>query len=561
MKLNYLILDFNPDQSFIMTNLKKKDQRINSKQNSESNSEKLQCSNGVEHGKSKNTADNQKVYNGATADQPLKSTANAPYRCNGILEGKTSIEICDLIKESELLTKRIGIHGLLKFILQNLKAIDFKKEADWYKEDKPLPRKHYLVLTIQSVLDQVKKLNMDLVFKNGSIYLFNKEFWEKISEEEFRSFLGKAAERLSVDKIDAKFFKFKEDLYRQFVADGRLNPAEQRTGTTLINLRNGTYEITSDKHLLREFRKADFLTYQLPFDFDPDAEPNLFLNFLNEVLPATDLQQILAEYLGSIFVPSSVLKLEKALFLYGTGSNGKSVIFDIIGAILGKKNLSNYSLESLTNDKDSRAMISDKLLNYCSETSTSVQSEMFKKLVSKEPIDVRPVYKSSFIMENYARLMFNCNELPSDIEHTHAFFRRFLIVPFEVTIKDEDQDKNLSTKIIDSELPGVFNWILRGMQRLLQNQGFTKSTIVEDEIRKFKRESDSVLNFIDEENYQKSTIMEISLKDLYRYYKSFCIESNHRPCSKINFSKRLKNEGIEGTRRNTGQIVFVEKKI
>ncbi|MFV8226893.1 DNA primase family protein [Christiangramia aquimixticola] len=471
-----------------------------------------------------------------------------------------TINISDLLEESKHVNKQKSIPQLLKFILQNLEEKDFKIEADFKDDDKPLPRKHYLVLSIQFVLEKSKELDLDIIFRNGKIYLFNSEYWETVEEDIFRYFLGEAALKMGVNKFDAKFFKFKEDLYKQFEAEGKLQQVEPEAGKTLINLKNGTFEINENTQKLREFRKVDFLTYQLPFEYDEHATPDLFIKFLNEVIPKAELHNILAEYLGSIFIQNSVLKLEKALFLYGTGSNGKSVVFDIISAILGIENLSNYSLESLTKDKDSRAMIADKLLNYCSETSTSVQSEMFKKLVSKEPIDVRPVYKSSYIMKDYARLMFNCNELPSEIEHTHAFFRRFLIIPFEVTIKEEDQDKNLSTKIIQYELPGIFNWILIGMNRLLKNGRFTPSKIVEDEIKKFRRESDSVLNFVDDSNYLISTTEEIMLKDLYQDYRIFCSENNNRACSRRTFSKRLKNEGFDSKRKNTGMVVFAEKK-
>jgi putative DNA primase/helicase len=117
--------------------------------------------------------------------------------------------------------------------------------------------------------------------------------------------------------------------------------------------------------------------------------------------------------------------------------------------------------------------------------------------------------------------MFNCNELPTGIEHTHAFFRRFLIIPFKVTIKEENQDRNLSTKIIKDELPGVFNWILIGMNRLLKNKGFTPSSIVEKEAEKFRRESDSVLCFIDDNKYEISFDKAIKIAKQYGINKPY----------------------------------------
>jgi putative DNA primase/helicase len=54
-------------------------------------------------------------------------------------------------------------------------------------------------------------------------------------------------------------------------------------------------------------------------------------------------------------------------------------------------------------------------------------------------------------------MIFNANELPRDEEQTNAFFRRFIIVPFDVTIPAEEQDRKLHRKIIDGELAGAFN--------------------------------------------------------------------------------------------------------
>jgi putative DNA primase/helicase len=525
---------------------------LENKFNNSFNSTGLETSNTIE------TTLKSSKCNGNTRLQQQIATVNLNNGCNGANKSN-SIQIDDLIEECDSM-KISDISEQLGFIFKNIEKKDFAAEANMEDSDKPIPRKHYIVLTIQFTLEKARELDLDIISKNGKIYLYNSQYWETVREDEFHYFLGEAAIELGVDKIDAKFFKFKDDLLKQFYAEAKLNIKDQTNNVTLINFRNGTFEISEHSQNLRDFRKDDFLTYQLPFEYDEGADLELFSKFLNYVLPEIELQHILAEYLGAIFIQNDVLKIEKALFLYGGGSNGKSVVFDIISAILGKHNFSSYSLESITKDKDSRAMISDKLLNYCSETSTNVQAEMFKKLVSREPIDVRPVYKTSYIMENYARLMFNCNELPIDTEHNHAFFRRFLIIPFRVTIKEKDQDRNLATKIIRNELPGIFNWILSGMNRLLKNKGFTPSTIIQDEVSKFRRESDSVLCFIDERSYIKSLKEELKLQELYWDYKAFCLENNYRPCSRKTFSKRLQNEGFETKRKNTGVIVFIEIK-
>ena len=92
----------------------------------------------------------------------------------------------------------------------------------------------------------------------------------------------------------------------------------------------------------------------------------MFMKYLDRVLLDEDAQKGLAEYIGWIFTP---LKLEKCLFLYGSGKNGKSVFVDIVEALLGKENISHESLSDMCgeNGDRSRANLSGKLLNPCSD--------------------------------------------------------------------------------------------------------------------------------------------------------------------------------------------------
>ena len=180
--------------------------------------------------------------------------------------------------------------------------------------------------------------------------------------------------------------------------------------------------------------------------------------------------------MGFVFIKhgSNALKEEKALILYGTGANGKSVFFEIVNALLGPDNVSSYSLQSLTNDNGYfRAKLANKLVNYASEINGNMEAALFKQMVSGEPVEARLPYGQPFILRQYAKLIFNCNELPKDVEHSNAYYRRFLIIPFDVTIPEHEQDKNLHIKIIEKELSGVFNWVLQGLSRLLEQKRFS----------------------------------------------------------------------------------------
>jgi putative DNA primase/helicase len=436
--------------------------------------------------------------------------------------------------------------------------LDYQKEA---KTDKKLSKKHFLVITVEKIIELAKKQDWGLCKRHDFIYLYNGAFWDQIEEDSLQSFLGSVAYNMGVDRIESKYHRFRDELLKQFMVTAHLPAPEKDNSEVLINLKNGTVEINPEaenKVNLRPPDSNDFITYQLPFEYDPYATSPLFDKYLDHVLPSKDLQKLLAEYLGYIFLKPSTLKLEKALLLYGSGSNGKSVFFDTVNAMLGEENVSTYTLKSLTNQNGYyRAKIANKLLNYASEIDGEMSTALFKQLVSGEPVEARLPYGEPFTLNNYAKLIFNCNELPTDVEHTNAFFRRFLIVPFDVTIPPEKQDKKLSYKIIENELSGVFNWVIEGLHRVLKQKGFTECEEVNQQVEKYRTESDSVLSFLDERGYKSSTISYTPLAELYQSYRRFCEQDGYKPCGNRKFSSRLKNAGYITERKEYGRVFYV----
>ena len=467
---------------------------------------------------------------------------------------------------------------LLKRILEEIKPIDFEERAKeglenmlkvpgLSNEEKEqinelldkfkLSEKHFLILTIEEIIDLAKRKNWGICKNQAFIYLYNGTHWKTIDKEAFEKFLGEASEKMGVGRFTARYFQFRKKLFEQFTSTGYLPAPTKSKDKVLINLQNGTFEI-SDKPILRPFDPSDFIKYQLPFAHDEKATAPKFEAFINRVLPEKDKQEVLCEFLGYIFISNRRLKLEKVLFLYGGGANGKSVINDILRALLGNQNTSEYSLQSLTDANGySRAQIADILLNYATEINGKLESSRFKSLASGEPMEARLPYRDPFIIEDYAKLIFNTNELPKDVEFTHGFFRRFLIIHFEVTIPDEEQNKGLANEIINEELPGVFNWILTGLNRLLINGRFSDSPSTDKALDEFKTESDTVKRFLHEFEYLPDPDKKILLKDLYPQYKDFAFEDGNKALSKSNFKKRLELNKIQVKRESEGIQVYV----
>jgi putative DNA primase/helicase len=294
-----------------------------------------------------------------------------------------------------------------------------------------------------------------------------------------------------------------------------------------------------------ELDKNNYLFYQLNYDYDDSAICPQFSAFLNQVLPSATAQAVIAETIGSTFIPNEQLKLEKMPVLIGKGANGKSVLLEIIKEVLGENNVSHIGISSLTTNEQAKAGLRNKLLNIDSEMTSvfnRINYEELKKIISGEPIQVKLLFKDMFKISNYAKMIAACNELPPH-EHTNAFARRLLVVPFNITIPLNKQDPQLAYKIKTTEMAGIFNWVLQGFMRIARQKHFTESREIIAAGIEYAIDSDSVQQYIrdglelvpatdDPSNF-------FGLSTLFRNYVAYCAEVGLKPVSRRTMEKRL----------------------
>lgn len=405
-----------------------------------------------------------------------------------------------------------------------------------------IPNQMYAVPIIFELDKVVRENGWGFAQEYGMTYVYTEKYWEKIDVDILGRFLSIAAMKLgfysSAEALTERFIKI---LLKQFLTTTMLMKRKKDSSTVLINLSNGTYEVTTYGTRMRKHHPRDFLTYILPFEYNADAKAPLFIQYLERVLPDIESQHVLQEFHGYVFTRD--LKLEKALILYGRGANGKSVQYEITRSLFGNENVSTKGLGDLVDrdsGNDNRAKLKDKLLNYGSEISAKqVNVDLFKKLVSGEPVSAREKYKTSFDLENQCKFIFNANRLPDTEEHTDAFYRRFIIIPYNERIPDEERDPELHNKIIASELSGVFNWILEGLERLLKEKDFSKCEASIKEVEEYKRESNYVLLFTEDKHLKADPESKMPISELYGMYRSWAKENGIAPLEKPKFSKEL----------------------
>lgn len=240
--------------------------------------------------------------------------------------------------------------------------------------------------------------------------------------------------------------------------------------------RNGVVDMRDG--ILRPFSPEFHVVYLHDYEYDPKAKCPMWMGFLKSVLPEKESRLVLQMFLGLCTFDRGYMtdKVENCLMLYGSGSNGKSVIFETVTGIFGKPNVSGMGLLSMVKGGDERlrniAAIDGKVVNVCPEIQArdiSGYEDAFKSLCSGEPQYGRVIGGNVYMVRNIPWLIFNMNNIPKASDSSHGYFRRFLYVVFEYIIPDELQNKHLAEDLKE-EYPGILNWIRRGAYYLKQRK-------------------------------------------------------------------------------------------
>lgn len=319
---------------------------------------------------------------------------------------------------------------------------------------------------------------------NGKIYIYTGTHLEEVNMDELMMFLKFSFQKLSGDSVYCGKKELINGLTAQFpytVMGLNVKQSEDK-----INFWNGTLDLKTGN--LCKHNWSDYFRYVLPYDYNKNANCPMFMKYLNEVMPEKEAQDVLSEYVGWLFMPG--LKLEKVLYLYGSGCNGKSVFIEIVEALLGKENISHESLSDLCGEygANSRSNLAGKILNTCSDVAPNAfAGDLFKRIASGEPISAKILYKDVTTLTEYPKMMFCLNELPKTNDISNGFYRRFLIAPFNIQISKNKINPNLAKEIITHELPGIMNWVLEGRERLVRNGKFTDSPVMNKTLEEYKK--------------------------------------------------------------------------
>jgi len=348
----------------------------------------------------------------------------------------------------------------------------------------------------------------------------------------------------------------------------------------LLLLKNGVYDFSQDKLISHS---PDYhLSAIINVSYDPDAPPpEKFLEFIRSTFQKngeTDpvLIDSIIEICGFLICPLGIREAEKMFIFLGEGQNGKSVLLNILQMFIHKDFVTSLSLENIIGKPSDfyRMQLIKSRLNICAEEKSVYldSSAELKKIISGEKTTINVKHQPPFSIIPRTKIIIACNELPRLGDHTRGGMRRLLIIEFPNTFMrkaeyttqlKEHTVEQLSEKgiflgvdkiekIVEVELPGIFNLLLSGLKRLIKNN--FEFTISQNSVKcqnRYLTEDSSIYHFLSE-RYNRDDTGFIPSQHLYEEYRNWH-EKNVGGHLKLNIGKFYKEvKRVFGTEETRG---------
>ena len=337
-------------------------------------------------------------------------------------------------------------------------------------------------------------------------------------------------------------------------------PEKQEADAKYIAFKNCIIDIKTGETLAPSPEYV--ITNIIPWNYDPDAYDELADKTLDKIACGDEqIRMVLEECIGYCFCRSA--NYNKAFILTGEKSNGKSTFLKVLTALLGDENISSLDLKNL-GDRFSKASLYNKLANVGDDISEEFIPDLslFKKITDGGRIQAENKGQKPFEFNPYCKLLFSANDIPRMKDKTGAVQRRLVIIPFNAKFSADDPDFDPEIKFRLTEEKSMQYLIccgLKGLKRVIEQKGFTRSAAIEKESRQYELENNPILGFINETGVEN--ILNQPTACVYNLYRVYCQECSMLPMTRDGFTKQINKRlnTIVLQKRISGKIIRIFK--
>ena len=376
----------------------------------------------------------------------------------------------------------------------------------------------------------------NIIEMNGTMYIYDDGYYQKDD---------RIIENKMIDLFPAIKQRQRQEVLSYIKIKTHLHAGDLKVNPYVINLKNTRFNIKTGECL--PFTPDAIEFDRLPVIYDPSAYCAELDKMLNRVfLGDSDIIKLFEEMVGYCLIKHA--KYEAMFLFYGSGSNGKSTILDLIKTFLGPSNYSALSLEKVTN-RFNMAELENKLANIGDDVDNIAVKDTgtLKKMFSGQTITVERKGGDPYKITPYATHIYSCNTIPRSYDKTDGYYRRWVLIPFNArfTKSDPDYDPLIEEKITtDEALSYLLNIAIRGAKRLMKNGRFTEPKLVLDALEEYKEDNSTVLTWIAEEELNEEYFLDNPRDMLYSEFCDWCRLSGIQ-ASNITGKKTFFKEVIE----------------
>lgn len=303
---------------------------------------------------------------------------------------------------------------------------------------------------------------------------------------------------------------------------------------------------------LKPWDPRTYSTIKLPAAWNPDAKNTEVYEEWNKILetwvPDKETRDFLQEYVGYCLIPDCSHRT--AVFLYGPGSNGKSLFLEVIAKLF--QGYIEFTPLHWVGERFESAKLLDKLVNVCGDIDSKYMTETstLKSLIAGDPIRAEFKHGKSFHFHPVCRLMFSANQLPRSSDKSEGWYSRWKFVEFPKRFKTDTKFKRnlLNMMSRPDGLSALLCWAVEGLRRLYNTEEFTISEPMEQSATNYRLENDTVQAFFSMVlkvvgHTGKDTM--VTVPSIYNVYRVWCEDYGLKPVSQHEFTRRAGGIGIQ----------------
>jgi putative DNA primase/helicase len=323
-----------------------------------------------------------------------------------------------------------------------------------------------------------------------------------------------------------------------------------------LSVANGTLDLRTGQ--LLPHRREDLITKVTDVAWDPEATCPAFNRFMERILPDDEVRDFVQRATGYSLTGDVS---EQVIFIeHGTGSNGKSTFKELQLRILGEhaKPAAPKLLLAKSHDEHPTAIadLQGRRLVVAHEVEDGMRLDeaLVKELTGGDRLKARFMRQDYFDFTPTHKLWLACNHKPAIKGTDHGIWRRIRLIPFDVTIGDDEKDPHLLDTLCE-ELPGILAWAVAGCTAW-QRDGLEPPQAVIDATDRYRVDSDLLSQFI-EERCVTGPHAQAAGSALYATYRAWCGDNGLTyPLSQKALSKQLSEKGLERTENRQHQRIW-----